>query len=51
VRALNGRLYVVPNGEVRIVANLTKEWSGALVDVGVAYEEDLNRALRSEVCR
>jgi small conductance mechanosensitive channel len=30
VRALNGRLYVVPNGEVRIVANLTKEWSGAL---------------------
>jgi small-conductance mechanosensitive channel len=46
VRALNGRLYVVPNGEVRIVANLTKEWSGALVDVGVAYEEDLDHALR-----
>jgi small-conductance mechanosensitive channel len=46
VRALNGYLYVVPNGEVRIVANQTKEWSRALVDVGVAYEEDLDRALR-----
>ncbi|MDH4137719.1 MAG: mechanosensitive ion channel, partial [Anaerolineae bacterium] len=30
----------------RIVANQTKEWSRALVDVGVAYEEDLDRALR-----
>jgi small conductance mechanosensitive channel len=46
VRDLNGRLHVVPNGEVRIVANLTKEWSGALLDVGVAYEENLDRAMR-----
>jgi small conductance mechanosensitive channel len=46
VRAMDGYLYVVPNGEVRIVANQTKEWSRALVDVGVAYEEDLDRALR-----
>ena len=46
VRAIDGYLYIVPNGEVRIVANMTKEWSRALVDVGVAYEEDLDRALR-----
>jgi small-conductance mechanosensitive channel len=46
VRDLEGRLHVVPNGEVRVVSNLTKEWSRALVDVGVAYEEDLDRALR-----
>jgi small-conductance mechanosensitive channel len=46
VRDINGYLHVVPNGEVRIVANQTKEWSRALVDVGVAYEEDLDRALR-----
>jgi small-conductance mechanosensitive channel len=46
VRAIDGYLHVIPNGEVRIVANQTKEWSRALVDVGVAYEEDLDRALR-----
>jgi small-conductance mechanosensitive channel len=46
LRDLNGRLHVVPNGEVRIVSNLTKEWSRALVDLGVAYEEDLDRVLR-----
>jgi len=46
IRGINGYLHVVPNGEVRIVANQTKEWSRALVDVGVAYEEDPDRALR-----
>jgi small conductance mechanosensitive channel len=45
VRGLDGSLHVVPNGEVRIVANQTKEWSRAVVDLGVAYEEDLDRAL------
>jgi len=45
LRDSNGRLHIVPNGEVRIVSNLTKEWSRALVDVGVAYEEDLDHVL------
>jgi small-conductance mechanosensitive channel len=46
VRDVNGNLHIVPNGEVRVVANQTKEWSRALVDVGVAYEEDLERVFR-----
>ena len=37
VRDINGYLHIVPNGEVRIVANQTKGWSRALVDVGVAW--------------
>jgi small-conductance mechanosensitive channel len=45
VRGADGQLHVIPNGEVRIVSNLTKEWSRALVDVGIAYEEDLDRVL------
>jgi len=45
VRDLEGRLFIVPNGEVRIVANATKEWSRALIDVGIAYEEDIERVL------
>jgi small-conductance mechanosensitive channel len=45
VRGADGQLYVIPNGEVRIVSNLTKEWSRAIVDVGVAYEEGLDRVL------
>ena len=45
LRGLNGDLITVPNGEVRIVANQTRDWSRALVDLGVAYEADLDRAL------
>jgi moderate conductance mechanosensitive channel len=45
VRDIKGRLHIVPNGEVRTVSNVTKDWSRALVDVGVAYEEDLDRVL------
>jgi len=43
VRSVNGSLNIVPNGEVRIVTNATHEWSRAMVDLGVAYEEDRER--------
>jgi small conductance mechanosensitive channel len=46
VRDLDGSLHVIPNGEVRVVSNRTREWSRAMVDVGVAYEEDLDRVLK-----
>jgi small-conductance mechanosensitive channel len=45
IRDINGLLYVIPNGDVRIVGNMTKEWSRALVDIGVAYEEDMDQVL------
>lgn len=46
VRDINGFLNVVPNGEVRIIANQSRDWSRAMVDVGVAYEADLDHTLR-----
>jgi small conductance mechanosensitive channel len=45
VRDLSGKLYIVPNGEVRIVANGNRDWARAMVDIGVAYEENLDRVL------
>jgi small-conductance mechanosensitive channel len=45
IRGADGQLQIIPNGEVRIVSNLTKEWSRALVDLSVAYEEDLDHVL------
>jgi small conductance mechanosensitive channel len=46
VREASGTLQTVPNGEIRVLGNQTKGWSGVVVDVGVAYEEDLDRALQ-----
>lgn len=45
VRDVNGRLHLIPNGEIRIVANHTRSWSQARVEVGVSYEENLDHVL------
>ena len=45
LRDLEGTLHVIPNGEMRIISNRTKDWSRAVVDLGVAYEEDIGRVM------
>jgi small-conductance mechanosensitive channel len=46
VRDINGSLHLVPNGDVRVVSNVTRGWSRAMVDIGVAYEENMDRVLK-----
>jgi small conductance mechanosensitive channel len=45
LRDLEGRMHIVPNGEIKVVSNMTRGWSRAVVDVGVSYEQDVDRAL------
>jgi small-conductance mechanosensitive channel len=45
LRDLEGNMHVVPNSEIKVVSNKTRGWSRAVVDVGVGYAEDLDRAL------
>ncbi len=45
LRNAQGAAIVIPNGEVRIVTNLTKEWSRVVMNVGIPYEEDVDRAI------
>ncbi|MBN1581762.1 MAG: mechanosensitive ion channel family protein [Anaerolineae bacterium] len=53
VRDVGGKLYLVPNGDIRVVGNVTRDWSRAMVDIGVAYEENLERvtAVLDQVAR
>ena len=44
IRALDGTLWYVPNGEITRVANLSHVWSRAVMDIEVAYDTDLDRA-------
>lgn len=39
LRDLQGTVHIFPNGEINRVANMTKEYSYAVIDVGVAYKE------------
>ncbi len=45
LRNSQGAAIVIPNGEVRIVTNMTKDWSRVVINVGVPYEEDVDRAI------
>lgn len=45
LRGLDGSLTIVPNGDVRAVQNMTKDWSRALVDVDISYDDDVDHAM------
>jgi moderate conductance mechanosensitive channel len=45
IRSADGTVWFVPNGEVRQVGNLSMEWSRAIVDVTVAYDNDIPSVL------
>jgi small-conductance mechanosensitive channel len=45
LRDVDGTLHIIPNGQITTVSNQTRGWSRAVVDVTVAYESDLDRAL------
>lgn len=46
LRDLHGVVHMVPNGQIATVSNMTRTWSRAVVDVGVAYGTDVDDALR-----
>jgi len=45
LRDVEGTVWHVPNGEIRRVGNKSQQWSRALLDVAVAYDVDLDRAV------
>jgi small conductance mechanosensitive channel len=44
LRAVDGTVWHVPNGDIRRVGNKSQHWSRALIDVEVAYSADVRRA-------
>jgi moderate conductance mechanosensitive channel len=45
LRDLHGAVHIIPNGEITRVSNMTKTFSQAVLDVGVAYREDVDRVI------
>ena len=43
LRDLAGTVHIFPNGTVTTLANMTKDWSAYVLDIGVAYIEDTDR--------
>jgi small conductance mechanosensitive channel len=43
LRAFDGTLHTVPNGNISVVSNRSRGWARAIVDVRVAYGENVDR--------
>jgi small conductance mechanosensitive channel len=46
LRDFSGVVHVFQNGKVNTLANMTKEWSAIVFDIGVAYKEDIDRVIK-----
>ena len=43
LRAFDGSLHIIPNGNIQLISNKSRGWARAIVDVRLAYGEDLAR--------
>lgn len=44
IRALDGMLWTLRNGEIKRIGNANKGWTRVILDIGVAYDTDVHRA-------
>jgi small conductance mechanosensitive channel len=45
LRDLEGRVHFIPNGEIKAVTNRTYIWGRAVIEVPVAYTENVDRVM------
>ncbi|HUW31515.1 MAG TPA: mechanosensitive ion channel family protein [Planctomycetota bacterium] len=46
LRDLNGNVHYIPHSQIGVLTNMTKEYSRLVVDVGVAYKEDVDEVMQ-----
>jgi len=53
LEARDGKLHIIPNGEIDLVSNLSRNYMRATVDLGVAYGENLPNVYKvlEEACK
>jgi small-conductance mechanosensitive channel len=45
LRDYDGKVFFIPNGQINSVTNMTHEWSRVVLDVPVAYKENVERVM------
>lgn len=46
LRDLSGNVHMIPNSHIDMITNMTKEYSRYVLDVGVAYREDVDEVIQ-----
>jgi small conductance mechanosensitive channel len=47
LRDFEGKVYFIPNGQVSSVTNATMDWSRAVLEIGVAYKENVDQVMEA----
>lgn len=45
LRDMEGRVIVIPNGEINVVINMAKDFAQAVLNIGVAYKENVDKVM------
>lgn len=45
LRDIKGVVHIFPNGAITTLANMTTDWSAYVMDIGVAYKEDIDQVV------
>ncbi|MDN5347935.1 MAG: moderate conductance mechanosensitive channel [Clostridia bacterium] len=45
LRSLDGTVHIIPNGQINAVSNMTKSFSRYVIDVEVAYKENVDKVM------
>lgn len=45
LRDYDGHVHVVPNGQITTVVNMSRGYANAVIDIGVAYRENIDRVI------
>jgi small conductance mechanosensitive channel len=45
LRDLEGKVHIIPNGTIDVVTNMTREYSRFVLDIGVAYKENVDEVM------
>jgi small conductance mechanosensitive channel len=45
LRDIDGKVHIVPNGEIKVASNFSRKWARMNIDVQVAYKHDMDHVL------
>jgi len=45
LRDMSGTVHIFQNGKINTLANMTKEWSAIVLEISVAYREDIDKVI------
>ena len=46
LRDSNGTVHIIPNSEIKVVSNLTRDWTQVMLNIAVDYNENSDRILK-----